>query len=80
MEYRLAGYVRAIQRLSTADGTNEPFPTDTGMLKDVVRGGTSVSQGGREREIVSGSEQAAYHAIRYLYCMCIYVYMCIHII
>jgi len=44
---RLAAHVRAIQRLNTTDGTNEPFPTDTDKLKDVVRGGASVLRGGR---------------------------------
>lgn len=57
-EYRLVGYVCAIQRLSTADGTNEPFPIDTETLKDAVRGGASVSRGETRGGIVSGSEQA----------------------
>lgn len=49
-EYRLVAYVRAIQRLSMASGTNEHFPIDTETLKDVVWGDASVPQKGRKGE------------------------------
>lgn len=51
----------------TADDTNEPFPIDTETLKDVVRGGACAPQERMRVGIVSGSEQATYYDISYLW-------------